>query len=164
MDLPNNKNNNNDLDDVWDLSVDDAAGEREMAAQTLRHLERSFHNSGYRYGVDATKNDHMQEGFDEGMELAMDRGKLVGGLLGQLLAQRSICKMPNQDKVDEELSGKLDAMIMRLRATKYKTAVDSQYFSTSNSDNEKDENIPTSLKKLIGDATELLASLQQPQR
>ncbi|KAJ2827455.1 hypothetical protein FBU31_003169, partial [Coemansia sp. 'formosensis'] len=80
------------MDDVWDDSLDDIAAERAIAEQTNRRVERAFINSGYKYGIDASKTDHMQGGFDEGFDLALHYGKAIGIVLGALLAQRSIRK------------------------------------------------------------------------
>ncbi|KAJ2781923.1 hypothetical protein GGI15_003075, partial [Coemansia interrupta] len=77
-------------DDIWDLEQDDFESERAIASQSLRKLENAFSNAGYKYGIDASKVDHMQGGFDEGLELGMHRGKEVGAILGALIAQREI--------------------------------------------------------------------------
>ncbi|KAJ2364928.1 hypothetical protein IW150_006353, partial [Coemansia sp. RSA 2607] len=103
--------------DIWDLDQDDFESERAIAAQSLRKLENAFSNAGYKYGIDASKVDHMQEGFDEGLELGIQRGKEIGVVLGALIAQREIRRklgLPEEN---------IDNLVMRLRSTKFKIAL-----------------------------------------
>ncbi|KAJ1796254.1 hypothetical protein LPJ75_007276, partial [Coemansia sp. RSA 2598] len=78
------------IDDVWDDENSEFESERMIAAQSLAKLENAFSNAGYKYGVDASKTDHMQDGFDQGIELGLQRGKEIGVVLGALVAQREI--------------------------------------------------------------------------
>ncbi|KAJ2632756.1 hypothetical protein GGF44_003768 [Coemansia sp. RSA 1694] len=87
-------------------------------------MERAFTNSGYKYGVDASKTDHMQVGFDQGFDLALQYGRAIGTVLGALLAQRSIRK---KLELPEE---NIDALVMRLRAITHKSIFQSQYLTT----------------------------------
>ncbi|KAJ1959083.1 hypothetical protein GGI12_004526 [Dipsacomyces acuminosporus] len=115
---------NNSDDDIWDLDQDDLESERTIAAQSLNKIEKAFSNSGYKYGVDAGKIDHMQAGFDAGFQVAIKRGKALGELLGSLLAQRDIRRrlgLPAEN---------IDGLVMRLRAMTHKSAMKSGFLTT----------------------------------
>ncbi|KAJ1889117.1 hypothetical protein LPJ66_008204 [Kickxella alabastrina] len=111
-------------EDIWDLDQDDISSERAIAAQSLRKLENEFNNAGYKYGVDASKTDHMQEGFDQGLELGMQRGRALGALLGALVSQRELCKkleLPAEN---------VDKLVTRIRAMNHKGAIKEAYSQT----------------------------------
>ncbi|KAJ2055962.1 hypothetical protein GGI17_006439 [Coemansia sp. S146] len=112
------------MDDVWDDSIDDLECERAIAEKSFRKLEKAFTNSGYKYGVDASKTDNMQGGFDQGFDLSLHYGKAIGAVLGALLAQRSIRRKLN---LPEE---NIDALVMKLRAINHKSIFQSQYLTS----------------------------------
>ncbi|KAJ2720921.1 hypothetical protein GGI07_004317 [Coemansia sp. Benny D115] len=139
-----------DIDDVWDLNQDDLASERAVATQSIGKLEHAFINSGYKYGVDASKGDHMQDGFDEGFELSMRYGRSLGELLGALVAQREISKKLGAP------SENIDALVMRLRAMKHTAAIRGVF--TKNNIVSQDDRQPTeAYAKLIKEAEDMLA-------
>ncbi|KAJ2741941.1 hypothetical protein GGI20_004829 [Coemansia sp. BCRC 34301] len=141
------------VDDVWDDTIDDREAERAIAAQSIRKIERAFTNSGYKYGVDASKTDHMQVGFDQGFDLALQYGKAIGAALGALLAQRSIRK---KLELPEE---NIDALVMRLRAITHKSIFQAQYLAAPDSTPELER--PTDMyTSLLNEASDTLARLQ----
>ncbi|KAJ2898096.1 hypothetical protein IWW38_001506 [Coemansia aciculifera] len=145
---------NNDNDDVWDESIDDLQSERIIADQSVRKIERAFINSGYKYGVDASKPDHMQEGFDQGFDLALQYGREIGTVLGQLLAQRSIRK-----KLDLPEVLNIDALVMRLRAITHKSIFQPEYLAKHQT--KPEEELPSdTFTSLLDEANAALASLQ----
>ncbi|KAJ2847379.1 hypothetical protein IWW36_003880 [Coemansia brasiliensis] len=107
-------------DDVWDLEQDDISNERIIAAKSQAKLAREFSNSGYKAGIDVSKAERMQEGFDQGLFQAITHGQTVGNLLGALVAHRMICKKLD---ISPQVSN-LDSLIMRLRAFKHTAAFD----------------------------------------
>ncbi|KAJ2770286.1 hypothetical protein IWQ56_002222 [Coemansia nantahalensis] len=99
-------------DDVWDEDQDDLASERAIAAQSLAKIERTLTNIGYKSGIDASKTEHMQDGFDDGFARAFGHGRSLGSLLGELVAHRAVChKLGRPPCVPD-----LDVLIARLRA------------------------------------------------
>ncbi|KAI8319041.1 hypothetical protein GQ54DRAFT_266008 [Martensiomyces pterosporus] len=120
-------------DDVWDLDQDDLESERAIAAQSLGKIEKAFSNAGYKYGIDAGKIDHMQEGFDAGFELSIQQGKMVGSLLGALMAQREIRRRLNLPAEN------IDSLVMRLRAMKHKAAIKSEFLMGTGSGDQAKE-------------------------
>ncbi|KAJ1744047.1 hypothetical protein LPJ78_004645 [Coemansia sp. RSA 989] len=107
-------------DDIWDLEQDDISSERIIAAKSQAKLAREFANSGYKAGIDVSKAERMQEGFDQGLFQTIDHGQTVGNLLGALVAHRMVCK-----KLDASPQvPNLDSLIMRLRALKHTAAFD----------------------------------------
>ncbi|KAJ2160654.1 hypothetical protein GGF46_002083 [Coemansia sp. RSA 552] len=115
-------------DDVWDQEDgDNHLWERDVAARSLAKLERAFSNSGYKEGVDASRESHMQDGFDQALSLAIGHGHTLGSLLGALVAHRAVCrKLGLEPRVSD-----LDALIMRLRAFKYSAAFDLETIRTT---------------------------------
>ncbi|ORX65749.1 hypothetical protein DL89DRAFT_295984 [Linderina pennispora] len=140
--------NNNAVDDVWDLDQDDFESERVVAAQSLGKLQLAFGNAGYKYGIDASKTDHMQEGFDKGFELSIEKGRIIGSLLGKLLARRDICK-----RLDLPVEN-IDSVVMRLRAIKHTTA-----FSAKALRGEDDKTTTDTFDELVKDAHAVLDTM-----
>ncbi|KAJ1732336.1 hypothetical protein LPJ61_002097 [Coemansia biformis] len=99
-------------DDVWDQEQDDLGSERAIAAQSLAKLERTLSSIGYRNGIDASKSEHMQEGFDDGFAGALEHGRSLGLLLGELTAHRLVCQRLDRTPCVPDL----DSLIARLRA------------------------------------------------
>ncbi|KAJ2008938.1 hypothetical protein IWW57_006004 [Coemansia sp. S610] len=140
------------MDDVWDDSLDDTECERVIAEKYMRKLEKTFTTSGYKYGVDASKTDHMQGGFDQGFDLALRYGKDIGAALGALLAQRSIRRklgLPEEN---------IDALVMKLRAIKHKSIFQSQYLTAADTLPEF-ENPTDMYTSLLSEANETLKRL-----
>jgi hypothetical protein len=83
-----------DLDDVFfsanqdhTLDASDIGGRDSLPGNDVSDVARlrSTHNTaGYREGVSASKEAHVQEGFDEGYALGAEIGTRVGWILGAL--------------------------------------------------------------------------------
>ncbi|KAJ2798425.1 hypothetical protein H4R20_004827 [Coemansia guatemalensis] len=143
-------------DDVWDLAQDDLSNERAVASQSLAKLERAFANAGYKEGIDASKAEVMQEGFDQGLTLAIGHGQTLGSLLGALVAHRTICR-----KLDKTSPiSNIDALIMKLRAFKHSSAFDLTKASLLQ-EGSADALDPTAdaFKKLVAEALDALHML-----
>ncbi|KAJ2702806.1 hypothetical protein H4R19_005337 [Coemansia spiralis] len=105
-------------DDVWDLDQDDLSSERAVAAQSLAKIERTFTSAGYKGGIDASKAEHMQEGFDDGFARAFSHGRSLGSLIGELVAHDMVCRKLGRAPCVPHL----DALIARLRAFSHTSA------------------------------------------
>ena len=88
-----NNSINNDLDDVFGSSPDDAdrerfPGEPETHGSTeisdIPRLRSVHVTAGYREGIAESKGKHVQDGFDEGYSLGAFIGMRVGWILGVL--------------------------------------------------------------------------------
>jgi hypothetical protein len=83
-----------DLDDVFFSTNEDHAfdpsdvGERALPAgddvSDMARLRSTHNTAGYREGVSASKEAHVQDGFDEGYSLGAEIGTRVGWILGAL--------------------------------------------------------------------------------
>ncbi|KAJ2356331.1 hypothetical protein IWW50_004784 [Coemansia erecta] len=144
--------------DIWDLEQDDVAAERSISASTQAKLERQFSNAGYKAGLDASKTERMQEGFDQGLAQAIGHGQTVGTLLGALVAHRTVCRKlgvpPRAPNVD--------SLIMRLRAFKHTSAFE---MDTVQAPLEAGADMPDitteSFKALVEEATTALRTLSE---
>ncbi|KAJ1642301.1 hypothetical protein J3B02_001682 [Coemansia erecta] len=139
-------------DDVWNDEMSDFESERLVAAQSLTKLENAFSNAGYKHGVDASKTDHMQDGFDQGFELGIQRGKDIGFVLGALIAQRGIRKKLH---LSEE---NIDSLVMRLRAIKHTAAIHGDFAKNAETV-EETRHFTEAAVALIREAKETLAKL-----
>ncbi|KAJ1834068.1 hypothetical protein LPJ63_002264 [Coemansia sp. RSA 2711] len=143
---------------IWDLDQDDLASERAIAASTQAKLEREFSSSGYKAGIDASKPERMQEGFDQGIAQAIGHGQTVGSLLGKLVAHRMVCQKLN---VPPQVLD-LDALIMRLRAFKHTTAFDTTAVGNLSAESaDTPELTSQSFKALVEDASAALRTLSE---
>ncbi|KAJ1879425.1 hypothetical protein H4R99_007557 [Coemansia sp. RSA 1722] len=140
------------FDSVWDDEQSEFESERRIAAQSLTKLENAFFNSGYKYGIDASKTDHMQDGFDQGIELGIQRGKEIGVVLGALVAQREIRRklhLPEEN---------IDSLVMRLRAIKHTAAIHQDFVKNAETVDETKQPTEAAIS-LIREAHETLARL-----
>ncbi|KAJ2616850.1 hypothetical protein H4S08_000590 [Coemansia sp. RSA 1365] len=142
--------------DVWDLTQDDLSSERAIASQSLAKLERAFANAGYKEGIDASKAEVMQEGFDQGLTLAIGHGQSLGSLLGALVAHRTICRKLNTTSPISNL----DALIMKLRAFKHSSAFDLTETSSPKEGSADAPDLRTdAFRKLVAEASDALKML-----
>ncbi|KAJ2076412.1 hypothetical protein H4R24_005714 [Coemansia sp. RSA 988] len=143
-------------DDVWDLAQDDLSNERAIATQSLAKLERTFANAGYKEGIDSSKAEVMQEGFDQGLTLAIGHGQSLGSLLGALVAHRTICrKLDTTSPIPD-----LDALIMKLRAFKHSAAFNlNESYSTQESFANAPDITTDTFKQLVAEASDALHML-----
>ncbi|KAJ2654989.1 hypothetical protein IWW48_005783 [Coemansia sp. RSA 1200] len=112
-------------DDVWDTDTEKdatmmaAEPDRRIGERSLRRLEGTFVIAGYSDGVEASKYENMQTGFDQAMDYALPHGRHAGQLLGRLVAYREIhgrSGAGTDSDFDSPLIASLDSAITRLRA------------------------------------------------
>ncbi|KAJ1662701.1 hypothetical protein IW140_006192 [Coemansia sp. RSA 1813] len=112
-------------DDIWDS--ESRAGEQTIGARSLQRLERTFHTTGYSDGIEASKHENMQQGFDHGIDYALPHGRVMGQLLGSLVAQREILK--RADPLSPLIASSIDPLVVRLRAMEWRSVVPKDYAS-----------------------------------
>ncbi|KAJ2518193.1 hypothetical protein H4217_003491 [Coemansia sp. RSA 1939] len=106
-------------DDVWDTDTEKEAAERRIGERSLRRLEGTFVTAGYSDGVEASKYENMQTGFDQALDYALPHGRHAGRLLGRLVAYREIhgrSATGAHSDSDSALIAAVDSAIARLRA------------------------------------------------
>lgn len=74
------------LDDVFGSPPELQEQQGDAHPSDMRRLQTEHETAGYREGITAAKESHMQEGFDEGFSLGATLGLRAGQLLGTLEA------------------------------------------------------------------------------